>query len=762
MEDINLKIIRVIIFKLTNKGKWKEKAIGKLICEQDRDKHIFQFNIFSMQNENKKILEHVISNSIDYTQNGQNIIEWSEIINQNFIEFSVSFLKKKDKRKVWNWIGLIQKSISDKLFYNIVEQLYIGLFSNKTLFLKNNPNPKFKNLDSLKKKIEFKTITVGIYILNSINENWTQNLYKIFLKNQDLEHFKHGIIFSEIFVILLKSEEKSFLEKNISIQNVYRTIHFLEYIENQKKKQNVQIKIRKLIFNSSRLTVSIFTFPNSIKQRVDRLYQFLFFRDVVLLNFLHEFSLHFINIEINKLNLFVIENILKHKMLLNKITRTMYKLIVNKLQKDENKLILIISFIRELLIRIKILPIHIRIRLYNTILQHRILELLYHSIQPYKVIYPYHPIFIRFVIESFTYIFQTNSISTIKEFIRKQENSESRPTLISLLIWMLWKKLDNGLIHQINHLLSCIFICDYSTRSENLRLIRLRPTNEVTFIWQAFHEKYIFLIIDLLEFHLYDERKKLQQDLVRHFVVNILYQAITEHPNCMKHSLMKYDTFKKIANMIIIPDKPNQQILNLELLLSCLRFFRAVVEDDFLMKRVLDQNILDSCVKLYIYNGRKINLLNSTFLSIFGQHNEERFLNTKLTNYISDRYLSDLLTIDTVIFKILKNKYNSYCKMKKDFNDGYLEKYINEQRRNILNKKQISNITEKTLKLPNRTKDEDNEENLFFSKSILSSTSRNFLRNPKNRSDTFLDVGNKSLDLINLKMKTFTFNFKKK
>jgi len=126
----------------------------------------------------------------------------------------------------------------------------------------------------------------------------------------------------------------------------------------------------------------------------------------------------------------------------------------------------------------------------------------------------------------------------------------------------------------------------------------------------------------------------------------------------MKKTVLQNALFKKIAALIEIPKNINEPLGNVQLKLSCMRFFRACIakNEPWYKKRMINFHILDSAVNLFCHTRRSNNLLNSCFLSMVHPliNKNTRSQYPELRQYVVERYLSRLEKVDSIFSQMRK------------------------------------------------------------------------------------------------------------
>jgi hypothetical protein len=250
--------------------------------------------------------------------------------------------------------------------------------------------------------------------------------------------------------------------------------------------------------------------------------------------------------------------------------------------------------------------------------------------------------------------------------LEKAEKTES--TFLRKLLRSLHYPCEPGLQSQIVFLIRSILLFPDAQTPEAALFLTQTPTSNLSDIWRMFHENHVDTIISLLVRPPNCALDDMQLQLAQHYIIDILKSMVNNHDFVMKRTVLKNDVLKKVSDLITIPEHKNQPITDVQLRLSCMRFFRACItkNEPYFKKRIISHHILDSAVDLFCHAKRSSNLLNSCFLSILHPlfHKDTRSKYPELVEYIVARYFPRLQKVEPSMFNKLRQDYEDYLKEK--------------------------------------------------------------------------------------------------
>ena len=200
-----------------------------------------------------------------------------------------------------------------------------------------------------------------------------------------------------------------------------------------------------------------------------------------------------------------------------------------------------------------------------------------------------------------------NQMNTFLEFLRHAAESK-------LLIEQLLKSLftgDQGLQIQITELLKYITDVSHEKRNEILDL---------------FYD--IFLPLFLEHFQQIKSNDRYFSFVQQY--VDILIHCVRHHGYRMRHYIIQH----KLLHVLYQGFQMNEKSVSL----SVIRFVKNIVlsRDDFLVKYIVNNNLLDPIFDIYLKNARKDNLLCSVCLELFAVIQKEKF--RKLIQHFGYRF----------------------------------------------------------------------------------------------------------------------------
>lgn len=641
--------IRCRLFQLVEDGKWLDKGTGFLYVKQSEKILI----LVEEENEEQFILHHVVEENVEYELQGNTIITWTKINEEQPMDWALSFERDTCCLATWEWICVTLNLTINRTVNN-----------NQNRFHFNVPDPTTQNLEIIQEAL---SQPGGSIWLKNEEENlapWYCGLYDVLISCEKLEKFEQCEQIFEILVELLRygtacvTQMIGNSEENI----IYKTFHIAEYHPHRKIKGVIPTEIRSHLQKSRRISLPNISFSEAIKSLTKRLFEITILRDVALLDILDENAPAYsqLNHQIYYCTLNVVELIATDQTLIMNLKNQ-----INKGASQEDMMI-ILSFLHELVIgRCKSIQLLKRQEIMLKLVDKGLLSLIYKCVLPENIIPTNNPIVWRFVLEIVSHVYSAIGVTEMKQHLlihHKISIKKEQPNFLSRLLDCLHQPCESGLLCQIIYIIRLILLFPNSSTPEIAIFLQHAPLNEISDVWRMFHVHYFEKLVTLLNKSITFLSPHQIIDVQIH-IVGILKDCVLRHDFAMKHTILKYCLMQKVSNLITFPEKKNLPIPNVQLALACLRFFRACVNkaDDFYIKRVSHKNVLENCVRIYCINNNTNNLLDSSFLSIIHPIFTRPNMKLLLT-HVGEKYLTDLEKINKIIFKPLRKKYDALVK----------------------------------------------------------------------------------------------------
>lgn len=667
--------VRVRVYELVEDGHWKDKGTGKLFVVENQS-----LLVVSCEETEKEIISHTITSQIDYELQGESIITWVEPpsildgVAKEGIDLALSFQNTDICATVWGWITDMLASIQQEVS-QVAKEINVPagpspITTNWSAFdlhapLHNQtkcPKPTVNNLATIISRLTNAMTRDGDVL--GINEpTWFNSLHDVLKQAEDFGDFQRCTDVWRVLKETIQKGDKSYMDHISSSQQIRKTIHMAEYHENLKH-EDVPKTMRDGLEKSCKMVLPGVEIPSEALGLATRLYELIFLRNVCLLTLLEEQGQANLNHSIYHVNFRLLKIVIDDDTFLENVHKRIKLLVISDLEQDYEDLVLLVSFLRELVSRIKEVQFSKRRELYKKMVAKGVLDGLYRSIKSERVCPSKQSLLWTYVVETVGNILYGIGVAQMKAFCvtqnkQAEQDDKSRPSLLGRLVESLGQNCEEGLQYQIAYLIRCILVCQDPNTPEHMADFLNASPPDIEGIWQLFHEKHIEDLVSVLMLDPSDDFPSPRLRSAQNLIINILRECINRHNFSMKHSVHTHCILEKASNLIFIPEKRNCPIPNIALTLSVLRLFRACIKpnDDYYIKRITQTHTLDNCVKIFVYNGKRKNLLNSTFLSIYDALLKcEGITERQLTVYLGKRYLHDLKQVDSVLFDSFEEK----------------------------------------------------------------------------------------------------------
>eukprot|EP01125_Pyxidicula_operculata_P000252 TRINITY_DN10331_c0_g1_i1.p1 TRINITY_DN10331_c0_g1~~TRINITY_DN10331_c0_g1_i1.p1 ORF type:complete len:744 (+),score=85.65 TRINITY_DN10331_c0_g1_i1:100-2331(+) len=607
---------RAKLWKSDNDGEWVDQGTGFVECVTLADKMDSMCIVLKKENEDEILLSSKILPQDIYTRQQDTLILWTEPVidsddYEEGIELALSFQDAEACNEIWEEICDVQRSIrAAELFGDI----------NFTL-----PTPNLSHIDDVQKMLMNKNKQALAQLILR-EKNYFEKLVDLWKMVEDMSMSSEYRKMYSIFKDLILLNNPKIIEEAVSDKFVYDVMATLQHdpesgIIGQTKHAEFlreRVKFKEVVpLNNP-----------SLEAKIHQTFRLQYLKDVALARVLDESTFSTINSIIFVNNLQIITEILNN----DKIIIDLFLKIKedvndnNNNSNEEEERIDQLCFISEMCDLAKNLEPKSKLHFYQSLVKNGLFEILEKTLVSPEA---------RLRMLSSELLLNTVEIDSnlLRSYILKQEPDYS---MLQLIVTQVDVDPETGVKNLITDIIR--LISDVTTMEEGV--------GKITFL-NLIYQRFATQLFSPLSRPLPKRTHSEAESLLKSNLCELLGYFVHHHIQHTSSYLLNKPIIKNSLNLLGSKEK--------FLVLAALRFLRSFIEVDNISyhKYIIDENMFEPIIQLFLSNGNRYNLLNSAILDLFELIHKKNY--KSLLQHFVEKFEDKVKEIDYVdTFKRLK------------------------------------------------------------------------------------------------------------
>ncbi|CAD7697167.1 unnamed protein product [Ostreobium quekettii] len=623
--------VRVKVYRLSQEGRWDDKGAGYVSVEFLNQCEAPGLVVVSEENHGKPLMVHRIRRDVPYHRQGEDtIISWQDP--EFGTEVALSFQESVGCDSIWNELGALHPEVFGG-GPGARRRGCVDEFESVTSVSGEEPGgpcavelppPLMANLEELARVLN----EAGLHQREALAAQLLQCDYipkvlKMFETCEDLEDRAALVNIYRVVRGMIMLTDSALLEELLKEQHVIPVVGALEYDPDVP----VHIRHREFLRDKALFKEVVPVTDEKVKAKIHQTYRIQYLKDVILPRVLDDQAFTTMMSLVLFNNMDVVCALGRDEKFLPELFRQLQEGAIGDQHWAD-----LVAFLQEFCSLLRHLQPALRQQLYAKLVELGLYRVLTRVMKEGKT-------GMRLKVADILLSAVQQDGQSLRLFLVDQPDHE----LFFLLVRELTEGADYGLSEQIMDVIRTML--DPETMDQGASDKK---------IIDIFYEKHLSSLVEALGSGLGGAGQRQDRCLAapsRGLILELLRFCVQHHTYNIKYYVLKNNVLEKVLTLLRVPEK--------WLVVAALRFVRTCVaeKDDFYNRYLMRNNLFEPVVDLFIANGERYNLLNSTVIELMEFIRKENI--KALIVHIVEKFYHKLQAVTYVdTFAQLKQKYD--------------------------------------------------------------------------------------------------------